>query len=149
MQCLIATRVEEIVPPTLWPSPTSTPFSPLPLLSPLSILPSSSTLPFSSTLPSSSALFPPPAGVLSLLKESEDEIKVFALQRLNELVDDFWAEISEDVSKMCVANRVNLIPKVFVVWFWRRRAGKIGRTCKHLSCKWCQVDVWGVGSIFK
>ena len=48
-----------------------------------------------------------------MLKESEDEIKVFALQRLNELVDDFWAEISEDVSKMCVANRVNLIPKVF------------------------------------
>ena len=59
-----------------------------PLLSPLLSLPS--------PLPS----FSPSAGVLSLLKESEDEIKVFALQRLNELVDDFWAEISENVSEM-------------------------------------------------
>ena len=59
-------------------------------------LPSLPPLPSLLPLPS----FPPPAGVLSLLKESEDEIKVFALQRLNELVDDFWAEISEDVSKM-------------------------------------------------
>ena len=58
-----------------------------PLLSPLLSLP---------PLPS----FSPSAGVLSLLKESEDEIKVFALQRLNELVDDFWAEISENVSEM-------------------------------------------------
>ena len=57
------------------------------LLSPLLSLPS---------LPS----FSPSAGVLSLLKESEDEIKVFALQRLNELVDDFWAEISESISQM-------------------------------------------------
>ncbi len=40
------------------------------------------------------------AGVVSLLKEPEDLIKIFALNRLNELVDDFWAEISEAVSLM-------------------------------------------------
>ena len=40
------------------------------------------------------------AGILSLLNEPENEIKVFALQRLDELVGDFWAEIAEDISKM-------------------------------------------------
>lgn len=42
------------------------------------------------------------AGVLALLDEPEDDMKVFALMRLDELVDIFWAEISEDVSKMSV-----------------------------------------------
>ena len=40
------------------------------------------------------------AGILSLLDESELEVKVFALQRLNTLVDRFWAEIAESVSKL-------------------------------------------------
>lgn len=40
------------------------------------------------------------AGVLALLEEPENELKVFALIRLNELVDNFWAEIAEDVTKM-------------------------------------------------
>jgi 26S proteasome regulatory subunit N2 len=39
------------------------------------------------------------AGILSLLEESELEVKVFALQRLNQLVDRFWAEIADCVSK--------------------------------------------------
>ena len=40
------------------------------------------------------------AGILSLLEEPELELKVFALQRLNQLVDRFWAEIAERVSKL-------------------------------------------------
>lgn len=40
------------------------------------------------------------AGILSLLDESELEVRVFALQRLNQLVDRFWAEIAESVSKL-------------------------------------------------
>ncbi|KAI8904396.1 armadillo-type protein [Gorgonomyces haynaldii] len=40
------------------------------------------------------------AGVLALLDESQDELKVYALEKLNELVDVFWAEISDDVSKI-------------------------------------------------
>ena len=40
------------------------------------------------------------AVILSLLEEPELELKVFALQRLNQLVDRFWAEIAERVSKL-------------------------------------------------
>ncbi len=39
-------------------------------------------------------------GVLSLLDEEDEEIQVFALSRLDELVNVFWAEISESVTKM-------------------------------------------------
>ena len=39
-------------------------------------------------------------GVLSLLDEIEEEIQVFALTRLDELVDVFWAEIAESITKM-------------------------------------------------
>ena len=39
-------------------------------------------------------------GVLSLLDEIEEEIQVFALSRLDELVDVFWAEIAESITKM-------------------------------------------------
>ena len=39
-------------------------------------------------------------GVLSLLDEPEEDVQIFALARLNELVDLFWAEISESISKM-------------------------------------------------
>ena len=42
------------------------------------------------------------AGILSLLKESEDEIKIFALKKLDQLVDVFWAEIAESISAMYV-----------------------------------------------
>ncbi|XP_061431023.1 26S proteasome non-ATPase regulatory subunit 1-like [Lethenteron reissneri] len=40
------------------------------------------------------------AGVISLLDEDEPQLKEFALQKLNTLVDDFWAEISEYVDKI-------------------------------------------------
>ena len=39
---------------------------------------------------------------MSLLDEPEEEVQVFALSRLNELVDIFWAEISESISKMYI-----------------------------------------------
>ncbi|XP_074657663.1 26S proteasome non-ATPase regulatory subunit 1-like [Tubulanus polymorphus] len=40
------------------------------------------------------------AGVISLLDEEEPELKVFALEKLNNIVDVFWAEISEAVTKI-------------------------------------------------
>lgn len=43
------------------------------------------------------------AGVIALLDEQDDDLKVYALQKLNVIVDQFWAEISDAVSKMYVA----------------------------------------------
>jgi hypothetical protein len=40
------------------------------------------------------------AGILALLDEREPELKSFALRKLNNVVDEFWAEISEAVEKM-------------------------------------------------
>uniref|UniRef100_UPI00358F1252 26S proteasome non-ATPase regulatory subunit 1 n=1 Tax=Myxine glutinosa TaxID=7769 RepID=UPI00358F1252 len=40
------------------------------------------------------------AGVISLLDEEDPLLKEFALQKLNMIVDDFWAEISEYVGKI-------------------------------------------------
>ena len=40
------------------------------------------------------------SGVVALLDEPQDELKYYALQQLNSLVDQFWAEISESVEKM-------------------------------------------------
>lgn len=36
-------------------------------------------------------------GILSLLQEQEPEIKIFALSKLNEIVDRFWPEMSESI----------------------------------------------------
>jgi 26S proteasome regulatory subunit N2 len=35
-----------------------------------------------------------------LLDEREEELKVYALKQLDLIVDQFWAEISDSVSKM-------------------------------------------------
>ncbi len=40
------------------------------------------------------------AGIIALLDEPEQEIKNFALQKLDHIVNEFWAEISEAVDKM-------------------------------------------------
>ncbi|KAI9004255.1 26S proteasome non-ATPase regulatory subunit 1 [Gaertneriomyces semiglobifer] len=40
------------------------------------------------------------AGVISLLDESQDELKVYALKKLDGIVDQFWAEISDVVPKI-------------------------------------------------
>ncbi|KAM3186512.1 hypothetical protein ACTXT7_004191 [Hymenolepis weldensis] len=40
------------------------------------------------------------AGFISLLDDEKQDIKAFALKRLTDLVDEFWAEISESVDKI-------------------------------------------------
>lgn len=60
-----------------------------------------------------SALLYPIGGVLSLLDDEEEEIQVFALTRLDELVDVFWAEISESIRKMLVYNSYTIIPILY------------------------------------
>ncbi|KAK7809085.1 hypothetical protein U0070_012179 [Myodes glareolus] len=40
------------------------------------------------------------AGIISLLDEEEPQLKEFALHKLNAVVNDFWAEISESVDKI-------------------------------------------------
>lgn len=40
------------------------------------------------------------AGLVSLLDDRGADVKAFALRRLDDLVDEFWAEISESVSKI-------------------------------------------------
>ena len=39
-------------------------------------------------------------GFLSLLDEDEAELHQYALQRLNEIVPEFWAEIAHSIDKM-------------------------------------------------
>jgi 26S proteasome regulatory subunit N2 len=39
-------------------------------------------------------------GLLALLDEDESELKVFALSKLNDVVDQFWSEIAEQIKKM-------------------------------------------------
>ncbi|CAK8698182.1 unnamed protein product [Clavelina lepadiformis] len=40
------------------------------------------------------------AGVISLLDEPEDDLKIYALNRLNDIVPEFWPEISDHVEKI-------------------------------------------------
>ncbi|CAO3682175.1 unnamed protein product [Umbelopsis ramanniana] len=40
------------------------------------------------------------SGVIALLDEDQVELKTYALQKLNTLVNDFWAEISDSVGKI-------------------------------------------------
>ena len=40
------------------------------------------------------------AGILGLIGEPEPEVKMFALNKLNQVVDVFWPEISEAVGKI-------------------------------------------------
>lgn len=42
------------------------------------------------------------AGIISLLEEPMPELKVFALRKLDMIVDEFWPEISEAIEKMYV-----------------------------------------------
>lgn len=39
-------------------------------------------------------------GIISLLDEPKDELRSFALEKLNSMVDEFWAEISEIIEKI-------------------------------------------------
>ncbi|KAJ1539895.1 26S proteasome non-ATPase regulatory subunit 1, partial [Nowakowskiella sp. JEL0078] len=40
------------------------------------------------------------SGLLSMLEENEDELRVYALIKLNEIVDLFWTEIADYVSRI-------------------------------------------------
>jgi len=40
------------------------------------------------------------SGLLALLEESEPKLKIYALERLNTLVDEFWPEISDNIQQM-------------------------------------------------
>lgn len=40
------------------------------------------------------------AGIISLLDEPMSELKIFALRKLDCIVDEFWPEISESIEKM-------------------------------------------------
>ncbi|RCI03339.1 26S proteasome non-ATPase regulatory subunit 1, partial [Rhizopus stolonifer] len=39
-------------------------------------------------------------GIIALLDEQQPELKVYALEQLNTLVDEFWAEISDSIAKI-------------------------------------------------
>lgn len=40
------------------------------------------------------------AGVIALLDEPMPELKIFALRKLDSIVNEFWPEISESIEKM-------------------------------------------------
>jgi len=40
------------------------------------------------------------SGILALLDEEDDESKEFALHKIDDIVDVFWAEIAASISKM-------------------------------------------------
>lgn len=42
------------------------------------------------------------AGLIGLLDEPDQQLRCFALQQLDNHVHQFWAEIADEVSKMCV-----------------------------------------------
>jgi len=42
------------------------------------------------------------SGLIGLLDEPDQQLKCYALQNLDKLVDQFWAEIADSVSKMFV-----------------------------------------------
>jgi hypothetical protein len=39
-------------------------------------------------------------GILSTLEEPDFDLKVSALERLNDMVSEYWTEISESIQKM-------------------------------------------------
>lgn len=45
------------------------------------------------------------AGVLGFLYDTETELKVFALETLNEEIDTVWTEVAGEVAQMCVFSR--------------------------------------------
>jgi 26S proteasome regulatory subunit N2 len=41
------------------------------------------------------------AGLVGMLEEEDDALKAFALTKLDAVVDQFWAEVAESLTKMC------------------------------------------------
>lgn len=48
-------------------------------------------------------------GVLGFLSDDEPELKVFALQTLNDDIDTVWTEVAGALSQMCVAFSPHLL----------------------------------------
>ena len=44
----------------------------------------------------------PAAGFVGMLDDPDDTIKAFALTKLNTMVDQFWAEVADSLTKMYV-----------------------------------------------
>jgi len=40
------------------------------------------------------------AGVISLLDEQHNDVKTFALRKLDQIVNEFWPEIADSIEKM-------------------------------------------------
>ncbi|KAF3425062.1 hypothetical protein E2986_04833 [Frieseomelitta varia] len=51
------------------------------------------------------------AGIISLLEEPMPELKVFALKKLDMIVDEFWPEISEAIEKIEILHEDKLFPQ--------------------------------------
>ena len=66
------------------------------------------------TISYSSAGITSAAGVISLLDEPQIELKIFALNKLNLIVHEFWAEISDVVDKMLVHIFLLVFHKLYI-----------------------------------
>lgn len=58
------------------------------------------------------------AGIISLLEEPMPELKVFALKKLDMIVDEFWPEISEAIEKMYVGKEQNNIFTIITIIYF-------------------------------
>jgi hypothetical protein len=67
-------------------------------------------------------------GFVALLQESDAELQLLALQRLNELVDVFWAEIAEALPQLgaCMMRRVS-------TWWTRTMIKLMGTKMRGLT----------------
>lgn len=54
------------------------------------------------------------ASFIALLDEEQPELKYFALEKLNSLVDEFWPEVASDIQKVYVP--LNPIPHFIVLY---------------------------------
>lgn len=46
------------------------------------------------------------AGTLALLYDEDQDLRSYAIQQLNTIVPVFWAEISEELARVCVTRDV-------------------------------------------
>lgn len=73
------------------------------------------------------------ASFIALLDEEQPELKVFALEKLNSLVDEFWPEIASEIQKVyvhsCVYEGGNVYELLFSVKnYTRMRDSHVGNS---------------------
>jgi 26S proteasome regulatory subunit N2 len=56
------------------------------------------------------------SGLLALLEESEPKLKVYALEKLDNIVDEFWPEISDNIQQMYALTHPILA--CILHWIW-------------------------------